>query len=161
MELSHYSACPLREVVFCPQIPDSYKPSGLWVSVDGEGDWPSWCARNGVYHYCENTVRSIVTLADDANILVVNTSAKLSALDKEYGFAFKNFGKLIDWFRFAQDYDGLIIAPLQGKKDYFWYTGWDCNSGCIWHPRAIKGISLHPFDARPKGPSVSIPVPAP
>ena len=44
MRLLHYSAEPLLTIrSVAQQRPEHFKPSGLWVSAEGEDDWPTWC----------------------------------------------------------------------------------------------------------------------
>ncbi len=50
--LSHFTNHTLEAVHSVEQPvsqqgwPTPYKPKGLWVSVDGEDDWKSWCEEN-------------------------------------------------------------------------------------------------------------------
>lgn len=50
----------------------------------------------------------------------------------------------IMWPKVAKEYQGIIISPYQWeRRDFFgtfWYSGWDCASGCIWDKEAIKSI---------------------
>lgn len=51
----------------------------------------------------------------------------------------------LDWRAIAAKCDGIIISPyiwarrLNGYSH--WYHGWDCASGCIWNPRAIREVT--------------------
>ncbi len=147
MILSHFSDNPVKEIKFRSQDTGFYKPEGLWVSVDGEDDWLSCSAAMEEFD-CRNKLRHVVTLAEDHRVLLLDTLEKLSAFDKKYGFERKNLGRIIDWKGVVQDHDGIIISPYRGKflgDDFVWYNGWDCASGCIWHPRAVARIEIVPL----------------
>jgi hypothetical protein len=117
------------------------KPLGLWVSVEGEDDWPSFCVRE------DFSVRSLacateVVLARSANVLVLTNSDELLAFSREYGV--KGMYRLqmkVDWPRVACAYDGIIIAPYIWEcrlhEDAGWYYGWDCASGCLWRASTV------------------------
>lgn len=156
MTFSHFSDSPIREIRSSPQYPNSYKPEGLWLSVDGEDDWLSCsAAMKSVMEQgfdCRNKLRHVVTLAEGHCVLSLDTLEKLSAFDREYGYQRESLGTFIDWERVAQDHDGIIISPYWGKspgEDFFWYLGWDCASGCIWHPRAVARIEIVPLVQEP------------
>lgn len=122
------------------------KPLGLWVSVDGPDDWPTWCAAEE-FKDTNRQNQFRVTLAEDANVLHLQTRSEVldfteeytDTLDSEYRYA-------IDWHRVAATYPGIIIAPYQSSLRYgpeaSWYWGWDVASGCIWDADAISDVSL-------------------
>lgn len=148
MTLSHFSDTPVTQVRFCAQDSGVHKPVGLWVSVDEEDDWLSCSAKmDGLS--CRNKLRHVVTLAQDHRILILDQLDALYAFDKAYGFDRKSLGTFIDWVGVAQDYDGVLISPYRRgecpRDALFWYTGWDCASGCIWHPRAVERIDIVPL----------------
>lgn len=148
MTLSHFSDNPVREIRFSPQHPNSHKPEGLWVSVDEEDDWLSCSAAMEGFDY-RDKLRHVVTLAEGHRVLSLDTLEKLYAFDRGYGYQRKPLGTFIDWERVAQDHDGIIISPYRRgecpENDLFWYNGWDCASGCLWHPRAVARIEVTPL----------------
>lgn len=132
------------------------KPNGLWVSVKGEDDWPSWCHGEG-YRTERLAICQRVILKPEANVLTITTVAEIVAFHDKYGVAWEIGGDFslgrIDWRRVATDYDGVIIAPYLWecrlafnnphlKKISDWYYGWDCASGCIWNGDAIAAFEL-------------------
>lgn len=156
--LMHYTSEPL---VFDPTRiyeqgePHSYgKPKGLWVSVAGEDDWPSWCQ----YEECFTdslVVAHRVTLAASAKVRTIASAFELDAFtgiytvqtDWERKWPWKMTDRTkwpIDWREVAKDYDGLIIAPYQWSRrmETEWYYGWDCASGCIWNLDAIESVDV-------------------
>lgn len=152
MSLIHFANAPLpAELDSRPQDPaGSYKPKGLWVSVEGEGGgWRDWCIGEG-YGLDSLTYAHHVTLADDARILYVDGAegideftATYSGPDTLFG---GEFGYRIDWPRIAREYQGIIIAPYIWSRRLslhtHWYYGWDCASGCIWDATAIANVEL-------------------
>ena len=147
MKLSHYSSHP----ILLPESREqtgrrSDKPDGLWVSVDGDDDWPAWCLSenyedtNAQYHFA-------VTLADDARILKLGSVGDLHAFTAQYADPDKQIYGVdwaIDWRRVSNEYQGIIIAPYQwpARLTVSWYYGWDCASGCIWDASAFTAVEL-------------------
>ena len=129
------------------------KPNGLWVSIEAGGDdgWADWCIREdfgtgGLRKAAE------VVLADDANVLWLRTSSDIMNFDQQFqvpvGRPYRPRDG-IGWSRVWRQWDGIIIAPYQWscRMEVDWYYGWDCASGCIWPPRAVKEIRPAPeFD---------------
>jgi hypothetical protein len=148
MKLSHYSQVPLvpgRLLPFDRLDPypiNGMKPQGLWVSVDGEDDWASWCQSEqfGLHRYKFQqhvTLRSMVRHFGKLYAMKYNPrDARMSA------YMALN---AVDWGRVMKDYQGIIIAPYQWSlrlgQDMLWYYTWDCASGCIWDLDVIEGIS--------------------
>lgn len=160
MRLLHYSELALpfsRSMDYVQNEIRSFgKPTGFWVSVEGEDDWPTWCRDNefftdGLTHVCE------VTLAPDANVLMIGTVDALTAFHDRYSvedtrhplprhtfseeYVWKS--RPIDWNAVTADHDGIIIAPYQWscRMKYDWYYSWDVASGCIWNLSAIASVS--------------------
>jgi len=131
------------------------KPLGLWVSVAGEDDWPSWCREE---EFCLSSLEhlSVVTLADDANILMVSSPELLDEFHAEYavdddflrGRPWASDEKrywAVDWPKVAEKYDGIIIAPYHWSRRLdgpMWFYGWDCASGCIWNLDAVASVEV-------------------
>lgn len=152
MGLSHYSVEPLAAVRSVAQnnteVRGLYKPLGLWVSVDGDDDWPNWCDANTSPSFVERCTRTIVHLAKNANLLWLTTAETVVAFDRSYCTAPPDIiecGRYVrapDWERVAQVWQGIIIAPYQWslRCDLMWYYGWGCASGCIWDAAAIERL---------------------
>lgn len=131
---------------YCAGRQRTDKPTGLWVSVAGSDDWESWCRSEdyGVEHLA---APHVVTLADSAKILRIESAAALLQFDSEYGLPSRHgtysYRFDVDWPRLYGEYDGIIIAPYQWSQRYEgpqWYYGWDCASGCIWNLNAIASF---------------------
>ena len=138
--LEHYSAKPLGHLHEGQQSDRAdFKPKGLWVSVPGDDDWPSWCRSN---EFGDLTLRTRFTLVPDANVLWLRTVDEIDTFHDE--FASKSgpsyLHGFIYWRAVADRYAGVIIAPYQWSRRlhgeaHRWYYSWDCASGCIWRPR--------------------------
>jgi hypothetical protein len=145
MRLIHYTKNPLREVRSETQVRDSYKPNGLWVSVEGEQDWKSWCESEEFAS--DSFVNAYeITLSAEANVLRLRSAEELRAFTYIYGIGVRAQGDRIDWQALSQSYSGIIIAPYiwECRLDHetFWYYTWDCQSGCIWDAEAVDSVSL-------------------
>lgn len=156
MNLSHYSdhdTLTPHAVSQAQKVFTYEKPKGLWVSVDGHDDWAAWCASER-FRDTSSQHRHAVTLADDHQVLVLDTHEKVMAFDQHWSRpdAFAGdvapFGRQwrgIDWAAVAAEgYQGVIIAPYQWslRMNLQWYYPWDCASGCLWDPAAIKDVTL-------------------
>lgn len=135
------------------------KPRGLWVSVKGQDDWPSWCGSEE-FGIDRLRHRHVVELAEQANILNITDGREIEQFHREYrwdwrfGDNFQWTRHLIDWPRVAVKFDGVIIAPYLWayrlpmemgsirEEVSNWYYPWDCASGCIWNARAVAAIHL-------------------
>jgi hypothetical protein len=159
MILEHYSdsADPLDlDALGRHRRHPSDKPDGLWVSVAGPADWPEFC-RGADFHLGRH--RHVVVLAEDANLLVLDTLISVLGLHRLFpgrdpvaemmasmpgGRAFGMDSFSIDWAAIAERWDGVLIPTYQyaarnsGKSR--WYYSWDCASGCIWNRRAIAKV---------------------
>lgn len=147
--LSHYS----DNLALCPESKPQRdqtcggrydKPDGLWVSVDGEDDWPSWC-KSEDYRDPDRQNQYRIHLAPDANILYLRTVGDLLSFSSRYPAAIGGIAAVgIDWVAVADHWQGIVIAPYQWqvRLQLNWYYTWDCASGCIWDAAAIAGIDL-------------------
>lgn len=145
MLLHHYSSNVIKEIFSKGQstaLKHYIKPTGLWVSVPGDRDWPSM--RPGDLR---SQHQYDITLTDEAKICLIYCRKQLSEFTNEYGL--KPSGErliAIDWIRVATEYQGLIIAPYIAEhtrySTLFWYRAWTCASGCIWNEGAISEIKL-------------------
>ena len=169
--LLHYSSNPLLRVEDRSQQigrarERADKPNGLWVSVEGDDDWRSWCESerfgNPSAQLCYE-----VTLSPTAKVLRIETEAALRRFSRTYGF--ERYPRLaeypdhahvdgIAWDHLQHQYDGIIIAPYQWEcrldDRVGWYYGWDCASGCLWNARAVASLTLvaqpqEPADVHP------------
>lgn len=116
------------------------KPFGLWVSVDGEDDWPAWC-RSEQWGDIDGDRRFSLQLSADAAVLRLETPEDISAFTDR--FALDRTRWRIDWMAVAREWQGIIIAPYQWScrlgRDSWYYT-WDCASGCLWDASAISSV---------------------
>jgi len=123
-----------------------HKPAGLWVTVPGEDDWPSWCeAESFGLGRLEHEYQ--VTLSEGANILILSSPSDIAQFDREYGAALHpqvESYRGIHWEAVEARYDGILIAPYQWscRRDFSWYSGWDVASGCIWNLAVVASVSL-------------------
>lgn len=149
MRLIHYSETPLTKVVSKPHRESGaglYKTPGLWVSVEGEDDWLSWC-RAEQWRLTSFKYATLVLLANDAKILRLKSSREIDRFTKEY-VTFSSgphrYTRDVDWPRIRSLYQGLIIAPYcwdrRLAEHTSWYYGWDCASGVIWDAKAVASL---------------------
>ncbi|MCK9549146.1 hypothetical protein [Aquamicrobium sp.] len=161
MRLVHHSDHYLTEIRDAGQDRDrdgmrgdcAMKPFGLWVSVEGDDDWPSWC-RAEQFQLGKLTHPTEVVLRDNANVLRLRDESEIRNFHQEYGcrphFADKMGdsglfdGNAVRWAAVAERYSGIIIAPyvwsLRLDQTVRWYYPWDCASGCIWSSRAVAEL---------------------
>ncbi len=154
MRLIHYSDRPLGAIYSVPDQPETFKPAGLWVSVEGQMDWPEWCRDNdfGLNRLGNETE---IILAPDAGILRLASAAAIDDFTREFGVSIVPGMEgcvYADWARVATRWQGIIIAPYIYSRRLHdgcaWYYAWDCASGCIWDAAAIQAVipqSLAPF----------------
>jgi hypothetical protein len=156
--LSHYSSKPIESVRSTIQtgthkqegLRAQEKPYGLWLSVDGDDDWASWCHDEGFacgdkYHYRIHLARpqSILWISDALELHVFS-----ECYEKRVDLSGYNAGKhrYIDWPAVAKNHTGIVIAPYQWScsmlEDMFWYYSWDCASGCVWDADVIDRVEL-------------------
>lgn len=138
--LRHYSdvAAIVAGSRIPPQDRPSTKPRGFWVSDESdETSWSAWC-RDNEYGIGRNEF--VVTLADDANLLILSTPRAVRDFDREFGCG---DDYRFDWAPVADRWQGIFISPYQWSlrlSDVGWYYTWDCASGCIWDPAAIASV---------------------
>ncbi len=146
MILEHYSAAPLGEIEPRSQeVAAEWKPRGLWVSVQGEFDWPQWC-RAEEFHLEHLTHVTRFRLTAGANVLHLESEQAIDTFHAEFRRTMHpgSIYELIGWDRVADRYDGIVISPYQwGRRldgPAKWYYSWDCASGCIWNPAALERL---------------------
>jgi hypothetical protein len=146
--LLHYSAQPFvgppRSAVGWLGI--NMKPVGLWLSVEGDRDWPEWC-RAEEFGIANLACVSEIVLKPKAKVLRLTTALDIDLLTEECGRELlPGWGttRTLDWHAIAEKHDGIIIAPYQWSRRLdgrtAWYYGFDVACGCIWRPRAIADI---------------------
>jgi hypothetical protein len=140
--LTHYSARPLtldRDRAYV-QSAGNMKPAGLWLSVDGDDDWPTWC-RGEEFRIESLTHLTQFRLVPDARVLWLSMPDEVVEFHGKYAGELTREFLWIDWPRVAADWDGLVIAPYQWSLRFDprvpWYYGWDCASGCVWNPAVL------------------------
>lgn len=144
MILEHYSAKSLGEVSPAAQhdLPD-HKPQGLWLSVPGNDDWPTWCRDNDWRPEALKHVARFA-LAPGGNVLHLEGAAAIDHFHDKFALVSSSVVRdffEIAWARVAERYDGIIIAPYQPARRLDrrvpWYYGWDCACACLWNPRSL------------------------
>lgn len=128
--LLHYSREPLTKKRDAHQAPDNrFKPQGLWVSVEGEYDWRSWCESEDFGSYSWQT--EIALTGRDKPIMMLGPK-DLDAFTDKYAKDRRSYD--VNWWKIAADHSGIIIAPYswQHRLALSWYYPWDCASGCLW-----------------------------
>lgn len=118
------------------------KPEGLWYSFgaswfnfltndyDDPKKWNIWGFKR------VTAISHIYKIYLDASkILTIDTLEKLEEFDNQY-----NCNDQILWDVVSKNWSGVEIRYL--PRLYDWYKSWDCSSGCIWNPNAIKKIKL-------------------
>lgn len=161
--LEHYTGEPLvfdRDRVYDQREPRGFgKPVGFWVSVAGEDDWPAWCRSE---EFCVGNLAncSRITLAEDANILLVSSPGALDEFHREFSIEDRNFPPLpernagdrdfnrrqrpVDWSLVIERWQGVVFAPYLWSMRFdgpSFYYGLDCASGCIWDLDAIESVT--------------------
>lgn len=146
LTLSHYSAQPIDGQL---RLPDGDhtgfgKPRGIWLSVDGNDDWPAWCIGEG-WRIEALAHRYVVKLAPAARIIHLKSESEVREFSAAHdaGVLESRYDK-VDWREPQMTHDGIIIAPYQWqcRYDFLWYYGWDCASGVIWNPDVIQSVTL-------------------
>lgn len=150
-ELLHFSAKPVVFLHPVEQDPrPAYKPLGLWVSVGSS--WLEWCEAEQFSTQRYDYVTRVV-LADTANVLRLHSAHGLDQFTRQFAVWDEwqeqrdERNASIDWWRVAEQYDGIVIAPycFARRMKLRWYYGWDCASGCIWDARAVASFESVPL----------------
>lgn len=140
--LLHYSDKPVTfnpSHVYAGQRGGFMKPSGLWVSVEGECDWPWWC-RGEDFHLDGLAHAYEVELSPAASVLRIESIEEFDEFHRAYCVP-RTPSENPRWEEVASLWDGIVIAPYQWDRrmslETLWYYGWDCSSGVIWNLRAV------------------------
>jgi len=133
----------------------SSKPSGLWYGI--ADSWINWCLSEdfgGIHEYIYDVV------IDENKILTIDNIPDFEKFEKDHydipGWAKhlhpnwnfnRQFFDSMNYSRVAENFGGIEISPYQWDKRLksMWYYGWDCASGCIWNPDAIKSLNLFAY----------------
>lgn len=148
MKLEHYDSKPIvldGRSYAQPRLSPYAKPSGFWISVAGDYDWPAWC-RSEEFGLDGLTHRHAVSIAEGANLLWLRTPHDMQALEDTFGSSDgdRTYPLMqIDWRSVARCYDGVMIPTYQWSErlSRMWYYGWDCASGCVWNT-AVLSVEL-------------------
>lgn len=135
-ERLHWTRNPVRrfKALRQPGRP-AVKPRGLWYERDG--DWRRWCEAE---EFARDSFVHAYKIVPTDRVLQLPTVAAVLGFDHEFGVE-RYTMRVIDWSRVARQWAGVEIAPYQWELRHdervFWYYGWDCASGCIWHPDGL------------------------
>jgi hypothetical protein len=157
MRLIHYSREPLTEVKNgnINKTHGICKPAGLWVSVEGPNDWPSWCAAEN-FGSERDFANATEVILRQGSVLLLETAAAIDEFTGRYveqrGDAVHRWSRTVAWAAVAKQWSGLIIAPYRWDRrltDHtFWYYCWDCASGVIWDASAVAALKPLPVTPR-------------
>jgi hypothetical protein len=158
MIFEHYSSETRIDLATAtPRQRAANKPVGLWLSVKGDADWPTFC--NSDYPAGMRPERHLVTLRADANLLVLDSHDAVVGLAERFPDANNrsvdtSCHDKIDWPAVAREYDGIVVPQLQRhvwrEMAANWYYGWDCSCACIWNMDAVEtAVHQGPRDRMP------------
>jgi hypothetical protein len=120
----------------------------LWVSDENEYGWLEWC-KEEEFHYPERFQYAYeIHLTEKHNVLILRTTQDLIEFTQAHKPVLTESSFQLDWIRARRWWDGVIITPYQQEfrwlsnahLEYIWYYLWDCASGCIWNPEAIRSF---------------------
>jgi hypothetical protein len=74
-------------------------------------------------------------------IYKVHTEKDFHKFTARYG---NKYGTAIYWDKLDKaGFRGIEVNWLPDLHDkQWWYQSWDCSSGCVWHPDAVRKIKL-------------------
>jgi len=118
------------------------KPNGLWYSFG-----PAWiCYLTNEYRDHGQTweKKRLAWMTHIYRLSVRKSLIYCIENEKQFdefvcSYANKNESK-IRWNKVAEHGWHGIEIRFMPSRDYGWYEGWDCSSGCIWHPKAVRKI---------------------
>ena len=147
--LTHFSEEPLSLVSRTyEQIPGT-KPQGLWLSDEGERAaprrWSDWVKLNST---CGMSVKHSREFSVDlAQVKVIEDMPAMFEFNQVYGRGSDNElcrdFNWINWPEVAKYYAGILITPYQRQAwehELYWYTTWDCASGCVWDLSVLRPV---------------------
>ena len=118
----------------------STKPKGgLWASdVESEHGWKEWCDAEE-FRDCNKENSFTFTLADDANILHIDSVSDLQSLpkvDDKFGINFSSWIQKKNK-KLAEIYDAVEVSISSDFNLYYKLYGWDCDSIVIMNPDVV------------------------
>ena len=146
--LVHYTPEPLAfEAGRQYENRSTFKPNGLWLSVEDGWGWADWC-RSEEFGLDSLLHETEFRIEDWENILVLDSMEALQNFSDMFASSFNlvtlaNYRAVLDWPAVTQRWQGIMIAPYQwGARwldEHAWYYGWDCASACIWDLSVLHG----------------------
>lgn len=150
VSLFHYSRRKLR---FSPSrkyqqraAELDFKPSGLWLSDDGDRGWREFCERENFR--VESLAHRQEFLCSTGSWAVLRSFSDILSFTDEFcakGTLIPGVTS-IDWQRVKSAYGGLLITPYcyiaRHDTRTFWYYGWDCASACVWDLRTVRAVTV-------------------
>lgn len=139
----------LNRKYFLSDMRYNLKPAGLWYGIDG--DWIEWC-ESEMPHWVKPYYYEL-EFVENINLLLITNLAELKSFNDKYSVVIKEDAvfplKEIDWVKVMKDYDGIEIQNYHSIKyatyseiglslSMIWFSGWDCNSGCVWNLGKVK-----------------------
>jgi len=143
MNLIHFSKAPIGPLVPVKQTATSFgKPKGFWFSDEDDYGWKQW-ARDNRFAQDRFEYQTRLEIVKD-KVLLLSNGGDLELFTRKYG---RNSGHwadsfMIEWDRVAESWGGILITPYDwnNRLEMPWYYGWDCASGCVWDPEAVRVI---------------------
>ena len=154
MEFSHYTAEPLTEIWNLPSEPATYrrfhKPTGLWLAIDGEHDWPKWCISEG-WNIERLAKRYKINLHPEAQIIRLTDEKEVIEFSKRFNMRVMNSagsGRIyyLNWPKIRTLAAGIVFSGWNfsmhwsNDENLSWVYGWDVPSACIWNAQAIESF---------------------
>lgn len=125
------------------------KPNGLWFSVGNgwidylkEGCENNWEDANWYRTRLLWYTHIYEINLDYDKVLKIHTEKKFEAFLEKF-----KTKTCINWKEVAKKWSGIeiLFSNFLPDKDNFLYDQWDCDSGCVWKPDAVKEINLLKF----------------
>lgn len=139
-----YTSFPVRNDAIGTASWKNNKPyGGFWTStyIDLAGTpWSDWLRFLQEAHYAHDSVQSnlgyVYTVAEDAEILVLDEEDDLASIIDDYGDTNGAFA----WEEIARDYDAFHVTD----NGYRYMPGWDCESTVWFNPRftAVEEVDI-------------------
>lgn len=164
MQFIHYSREPLfrvedrsQELIELENL--GAKPHGLWFSVGNA--WKVFFQASEHWRKDPQALdcETEIVFSHGERCCYVRNVVELDALTTEYSKisdrtnnlpSSRRRPPLIDWPRFALDFDAIVIDPFISERSIqdHWYRSWDVASGCVWRARSVAQVRPIKFTAR-------------
>ena len=157
MILHHYSRHRALQDILPSSGCINYKPDGaLWLSDEtATMSWSRWC-RQQDFQLLSLLWRREIELHENDRVLHLTTQEDMEWFYKNFAVKAPWSSHLvfteeksnpIAWHLVEKVYDAVVISPYQWecRLDMVWYYGWDCASGAVLHPRAVKRVGPAKF----------------